>query len=70
MTKQDYDNHNIFPVEMVTLVPYDSNGKRIYKRGDTFIAVEKKFLGGIDFSFIDSNGHPHYFDTCSFKYEK
>ena len=63
MTKQEYDSIEAFPIEMVSTVRYKSEKLKL-KKGDTFIAVEKRTLGQDDFSFIDSYGSPHYFTGC------
>lgn len=63
MTKQEYDNLDKFPVMMVSLVEYDAERTKL-KKGDEFIGVKKEKIGESDYSIIDSNGHPHYYDGC------
>lgn len=63
MTKQEYDELNKFPMMMVSLVEYESEKTRL-KKGDEFIGVKKEKIGEWDYSIIDSNGHPHYYEGC------
>ncbi len=64
MTKLEYDELKEFPAEIVTMKPYYVNNEMIMRRGDTFTAIRKETLGKNDYSVIDSNGHPHYYEYC------
>ncbi|HUM52977.1 MAG TPA: hypothetical protein PK431_14230 [Chitinophagales bacterium] len=63
MTKKQFDKLTNFPVNMVSKVPYEAKLTKL-KRGDSFVGIGKTKLGEIDYSIIDSNGHPHYFLDC------
>lgn len=69
MTKEQYDKMLNFPIEMVTLIPYTSKSGHL-KAGATFIGVKKETIGEKDYSIIDSNGHPHYYDGCDPLYKE
>lgn len=68
MTKEEYDKLDTFPVDMVTLVPYRAEKTKL-RRGGYFIGVKKEKIGESDFSIIDANGHPHYYDGCDLLYK-
>ena len=67
MTKNQYDNLNTFPVQLVTITPYYLNNRMYLKMGEDFTGIRKETLGKDDYSIIDSNGHPHYYDNCELK---
>lgn len=68
MTKREFDNLKDFPVQMVTHTRYDASHVTL-KRGDEFTAMSKKQIGQDDFSVIDANGHPHYYEWCDLLYK-
>jgi hypothetical protein len=64
MTKNTYYNITKFPIEMVTIVPYQSDNTKL-RRGGLFKGIRKETLGKDDFSIIDENGHPHHYTGCN-----
>jgi len=69
MTKEEYDNLQGFPLSFITHVNYKVNQDTILFKGETFTGVEKKTLGIDDYSIIDKEGHPHYYNTCDLHFK-